>query len=116
MALIVFGFIVINGEMTSICKLFADRSLNQIHLHAVFRQKLVSSSVVLAKECGISKLNANLTFDTMVNESANRSYDAELAEFPWMASIQIRGKHFCGGAVIDKRWVVTAAHCAQLMM
>ncbi|XP_036620990.1 ovochymase-2 [Trichosurus vulpecula] len=31
--------------------------------------------------------------------------------WPWQVSLQIAAEHLCGGTVIGKSWVVTAAHC-----
>ncbi|XP_072920529.1 granzyme K-like [Hemitrygon akajei] len=30
---------------------------------------------------------------------------------PYMASIQIKGQHMCGGVLIKPSWILTAAHC-----
>ena len=42
--------------------------------------------------------------------------DANLKDYPWQVSIQyaeIKGFHYCGGAIIDATHILTAAHCVS---
>ncbi|XP_072518296.1 enteropeptidase [Salminus brasiliensis] len=37
--------------------------------------------------------------------------DALKGAWPWMASLKWTGRHVCGAAIIDREWLITAAHC-----
>uniref|UniRef100_V5GNK3 Trypsin-6 n=1 Tax=Anoplophora glabripennis TaxID=217634 RepID=V5GNK3_ANOGL len=37
--------------------------------------------------------------------------DADIRDFPYMVSVQFNGRHTCGGSIINRYNILTAAHC-----
>ncbi|NWT46182.1 OVCH2 protein, partial [Chroicocephalus maculipennis] len=77
-------------------------------LQILTSKRLLETSVLSVSDdvCGMPSNQPRFIFSRIIGGEEAVPYS-----WPWQVSIQISDEHICGGAVLAKEWVVTAAHC-----
>ncbi|XP_053326507.1 transmembrane protease serine 9-like isoform X2 [Spea bombifrons] len=62
-----------------------------------------STVATTTEECGKVRLSGRIM----------GGQDAQEGAWPWQVSLRRNGVHICGGSLISRNWVISAAHCVE---
>ena len=81
----------------------------------MIKQQVGMLGLVAFAICAASVVKSAQVFPAADDDRVINGWESGIDQAPWEVSLQNKGRinHFCGGTIIDKYWVLTAAHCVN---
>ena len=92
------------------------KGLNLKLVQSLLKQQVVGMlGLVAFAICAASVVKSAQVFPAADDDRIINGWESGIDQAPWEVSLQKKGRinHFCGGTIIDKYWVLTAAHCVN---
>jgi secreted trypsin-like serine protease len=71
---------------------------------------IVSILLMSLVECQVNPEGCGMRLSDFPNKIVG-GYKAKVGDWGWQVGMNYNSRHLCGGALLNDRWVVTAAHC-----
>jgi secreted trypsin-like serine protease len=74
---------------------------------------MINNLIILAATILALRANETTNYDDEILVRIINGREARPFSFPFIASLQLNGTHFCGGSLLDNSTIITAAHCTE---
>lgn len=72
---------------------------------------IITALLIAASHAGVLNLNNDCGRGTDSADKIVGGVQAQKGDWGWQVALNVLDEHTCGGSLINRNWIVTAAHC-----